>query len=46
MFFLIKGFLDRQNNEEIVKIKNMSSDGKIPKGLLSEGTEAIKDGYF
>jgi len=34
----------RENHEEIIKIKNMSSDGKIPKGLLLEGGVAIKDG--
>ena len=32
------------DHEEIIKIKNLSSDGKIPRGLLIEGGEAIKDG--
>jgi serine/threonine-protein phosphatase 2B catalytic subunit len=27
----------REDNESIVKLKGMCSDGKIPKGLLTEG---------
>lgn len=34
----------RQNHEELIKIKLMSSDGKIPKGLLQKGGSAIKEG--
>ena len=33
----------REQNETIVKIKNISPDNKIPAGLLSQGKEALKD---
>ena len=36
----------RENNEQIVKLKGMCPDNKIPKGLLLEGGSAIKDGLF
>ena len=29
--------------ESILKIKNMSADGKLPRGLLLEGKTAIKN---
>jgi hypothetical protein len=29
--------------EDILKIKNMSADGKLPRGLLLEGKLAIKN---
>lgn len=39
-------FFFRENNEQIVKLKGMCPDNKIPKGLLVEGGSAIKDGSF
>ena len=33
----------REESEMILKIKQMVPDGKIPKGLLSQGRPAIKD---
>ena len=33
----------RKNNEMLVSIKNQSSDGKIPKGLLLNGSPAIRN---
>ena len=33
----------RQENENIVKLKGACPDSKIPKGLLTAGTEAVKD---
>lgn len=32
----------RENAEELILIKQLSSDGKIPRGLLLEGLPAIK----
>lgn len=37
-------FILRQNNEDIIKLKGLSSDGKIPKGLIMDGSVAVKDG--
>ena len=33
----------RKDNEDILKLKGMCPDNKLPKGLLLEGTTAIKD---
>ena len=33
----------REDNENIVKLKGICPDGKIPKGLLTEGKKAIED---
>ena len=33
----------REDSEIILKIKNISPDGKIPRGLLLEGKPAIKN---
>lgn len=33
----------RQEREDILKIKNMSADGKLPRGLLLKGKLAIKN---
>ena len=35
----------REENETIVKLKGMSPDNRIPRGLLLEGKDAIKDAY-
>jgi hypothetical protein len=32
----------REEKESLLKIKEMSPDGKIPRGLLLKGREAIK----
>lgn len=32
-----------QEREDILKIKNMSADGKLPRGLLLQGKLAIKN---
>ena len=32
----------RENSELILKLNNMSPDGKIPRGLLLEGKPAIR----
>jgi hypothetical protein len=32
----------REDSELILKIKNISPDGKLPRGLLLEGKPAIK----
>ena len=34
----------RENNEQIVQLKGMCPDNKIPKGLLMEGGDAINNG--
>lgn len=34
----------REESEMLLKIKNMSPDGKLPRGLLLEGKPAIKNG--
>ena len=34
----------REESEMLLKIKNISPDGKIPRGLLMEGKPAIKNG--
>jgi serine/threonine-protein phosphatase 2B catalytic subunit len=36
----------REESELLLKIKNISPDGKIPRGLLLEGKPAIKNGTF
>lgn len=33
----------REESEALLKIKNMSADGKLPRGLLLEGKPAIKN---
>jgi serine/threonine-protein phosphatase 2B catalytic subunit len=33
----------REESEVLLKIKNMSPDGKLPRGLLLEGKPAIKN---
>lgn len=33
----------RENAEEVMQIKNISPDGKLPRGILLEGKQAIKD---
>ncbi len=33
----------REESESLLKIKNMSPDGKLPRGLLLEGKPAIKN---
>ncbi len=33
----------RQENEDILKLKGMCPDNKLPKGVLMEGHAAIKD---
>lgn len=33
----------REESEMLLKIKNMSPDGKLPRGLLLEGKPAIKN---
>ncbi len=35
----------RENNEMLIEIKEMSSDGKIPRGLLIQGRSAVKDTF-
>ncbi len=35
----------RENNEVLLDIKEMSMDGKIPRGLLMQGRPAIKDTF-
>jgi len=35
----------RENNEILIEIKEMSSDGKIPRGLLLQGKTAMKDTF-
>lgn len=35
----------KEENETLLKIKNMAPDGKIPRGLLLEGRPAIKNTY-
>ena len=35
----------KDNNEMILEIKEMSQDGKIPRGLLMQGRPAIKDAF-
>lgn len=34
----------REESEMLLKIKNISPDGKIPRGLLLDGKPAIKNG--
>lgn len=34
----------REENESIVRLKGMCPDNRIPRGLLLEGGDAIKDG--
>ena len=34
----------REESEMLLKIKNMSPDGKLPRGLLLAGKPAIKNG--
>jgi len=36
----------REEQELLLKIKNISPDGKIPRGLLMDGRPAIKNGNF
>ncbi len=33
----------REESETLLKLKNMSPDGKLPRGLLLEGKPAIKN---
>ena len=33
----------RQDNEDILKLKGFCPDNKLPKGVLLEGSNAIKD---
>ena len=33
----------KDESENLIKIKSMAPDGKIPRGLLLEGRPAIKD---
>jgi len=33
----------RQESEVLLKLKNMSPDGKLPRGLLLEGKPAIRN---
>lgn len=33
----------RKDNEDILKLKGMCADNKLPRGLLLQGTSAIKD---
>ena len=33
----------KEESENLLKIKNMAPDGKIPRGLLLEGRPAIRD---
>jgi len=35
----------RENNEILIEIKEMSTDGKIPRGLLIQGKPAMKDTF-
>jgi len=35
----------RENNEILLEIKEMSTDGKIPQGLLLQGKPAMKDTF-
>lgn len=34
----------REESESLLKIKNISPDGKLPRGILLEGKPAIKNG--
>ena len=34
----------REESETLLKIKNISPDGKLPRGILLEGKPAIKNG--
>jgi hypothetical protein len=34
----------REENENVIKLKGLCSDNRIPRGLLLEGAHAIKDG--
>jgi hypothetical protein len=34
----------REEREVLLKIKNLSADGKLPRGILLEGKSAIKNG--
>lgn len=34
---------NRQESENLLKLKNMSADGKLPRGVLLEGKPAIKN---
>ena len=36
----------REQSEEIMKLKGLCPDNKIPQGLLLEGSTAIKDGIL
>lgn len=36
----------REESENLLKIKNISPDGKLPRGLLLEGKPAIKNGKY
>ena len=36
----------RESSEMLLKIKNISPDGKLPRGLLLEGKPAIKNGKY
>lgn len=33
----------RQENEDILKLKGLCPDNKLPKGVLSQGSTGIKD---
>jgi len=33
----------REESETLLKVKNMSPDGKLPRGVLLEGKPAIKN---
>ena len=35
----------RENSEELMIIKKLSPDGKIPRGLLLQGRPAIRDQF-
>lgn len=36
----------REESEMLLKIKNISPDGKLPRGILLEGKPAIKNGIL
>ena len=36
----------REESEMLLKIKNISPDGKLPRGILLEGKPAIKNSKF
>ncbi len=41
---MVKMFrLLRQHNEDILKLKGLCPDNKLPRGVLTQGSTAIKD---